>query len=61
MAGVKCQMSDDILVSHMYLKTLLLLKLFYFPLRFTEKLHLYSNIEEMRVGFSNQIHYKVVF
>ena len=55
------QVSDKILVSHVYLKSLLSLKIFYFPLCFTEAHYHYSYIEGLRVGFSNKILCKVVF
>ena len=48
MADVRYQMTDEILVGHVYLKSLLLLKLFYFPPKV--RYH-YSYSMGLRAGF----------
>ena len=55
------QVSDEILVSHVYPKSLHKLKLFYYPLCFTKMCYRYSYIDGFRVVFLDEIYCKVVF
>ena len=57
----RCQVSDEILVNHMYQKSLCKLELFYYPLCFTKVHYRYSCIDGFRVVFSDEIYCKVVF
>ena len=47
----RCQVSDEILVNHLYQKNLRKLKLFYYPPCFTEARYRYSYIDGVWVVF----------
>ena len=55
------QVSDKILVYHVYQKRLRKLKLFYYPLCFTKARYRYSYIDGFRVIYLGEIYCKVVF
>ena len=60
MAGGR-QVSDEILLNHVYQKSLRKLELFYYPVCFTKARYRYSYIDKFRVVFLGEIYCKVVF